>query len=286
MNGNGYASSNPIQEGESLMEKELEETKQQLSLALEENVKLRVGRMESSTIAERQQQIIHDLEQKLCQVEKDQARIIARVIREQTRSNHISFELEISEGQSACLRKQLKDMKHEAQQDSEVALMELDKLGIVAHSEINKLGKIIKELQAQKRNQANLITTLENRLREQALASGKIELELRKELAQEKSKNSHSTNKQSLGLWALRIAQEHDAEEGDPLIISPSVGEPGCLQEETSLGLSQASLLEGVIESKKRTSIWERLGGASLDADLDNNLNLLIRKQTYAATDD
>ena len=97
------------------------------------------------------------------------------------------------------------------------------------------------------------------------------------ELAQEKSKNSHSTNEQSLGLWALKIiAEEHDAEEGDPSILSPSVGDPGCVQEETSLGLSQASLLEGVIDSKKRTFIWERLGGASLEADLDNNLNLLI----------
>jgi hypothetical protein len=66
------------------------------------------------------------------------------------------------------LKKQLADLRHEAEQDNAAAVLELEKLGAVAVSEINKLGQITKELHAQKRNQASLIMILEKRMQEQA----------------------------------------------------------------------------------------------------------------------
>jgi hypothetical protein len=63
----------------------------------------------------------------------------------------------------------LADLRHEAEQDNTVTVLELRKFGPVAASEINKLGQIKEELHAQKRNQATLIMILEKRLQEQTM---------------------------------------------------------------------------------------------------------------------
>jgi len=101
---------------------------------------------------------------------------INTLIKEQTRTKSLSSKLSDSQEEAETLKKQLADLRHEAEQDHAAAVLELEKLGAVAVSEINKLGQITKELHAQKRNQASLIMIIEKRLQEQALKSKHIGL--------------------------------------------------------------------------------------------------------------
>jgi hypothetical protein len=274
----------------STLEKELEEVKSRLSRVTNESLKLRTERFESLTVSECQQKRIAELENQLLDRVTQQSLVIDTLIKEQVRTESLSSELSDSQKEVKTLKKQLADLRHEAEQDNAAALLELGKLGAVAVSEINKLGQITKEQHAQKIKQASLIMILKKRLQEHALKSETIEFDLREQLSQERAKidsMESSKSEPSLGLLTLKIPEENADNEENDSVLSPSVGNPGFRSDLSAGGtdsvtsaISQGSLLEGIIDSKRRSSLWARFSLPE-KTDENKNLNTLLQRRDY-----
>jgi hypothetical protein len=212
------------------------------------------------------------------------------LIKEQVRKESLSSELSDSQKEVKSLKKQLADLRHEAEQDNAAAVLELEKVGAVAVSEINKLGQITKEQHAQKRKQASLIMILQKRLQEHVWKSEAIESDLREQLSQERAKIDSmvsSKSEPSLGLFTLKIPEKKADNEENDSVLSPSVGNPGFRSDLSAGGtdsvtsaVSQGSFLEGIVDTKRRSSLWARF---SLPEKTDQNKNLktLLLRHNY-----
>lgn len=188
-----------------------EELQLQLSELKAENLRLRSERNDLRDVSERQQKKIEGMGCGMRGIESQNSVLEDELMKQQSRIESLSCELSRSQQEVVCLKKELKQIKVESDAELKASISEIDKVGAIAISEINDLGRRIQDLQMQNAHQQSRIALLQKKLPE--------------------------------------TAAEHQMVEYEAMVAIDS----------NPLPLSQASLLEGTVEKKRKSLLWEAL---------------------------